>query len=588
MKTALGEIPADLVVRNARLVNVNTGEIEPRIDVAVKGGKIALVGDASHCVGKRTEVIDARGGYLAPGLLDAHVHVESSMLTLTQFARAVLPRGTTGVFIDPHEIANVLGLRGIELFVRESKGLPLKVFVEIPPCVPSAPGLETTGAELGLEDVVKALKFENVVGLGEVMDFASVLAGKEEIFRKIAAAENAGKVIEGHAPGLLGRKLAAYICAGIESDHEISTGEEAIEKLRRGMVLEIREGSVAKDLSTVAKSILKRKLDTRRCLLVTDDIHPHDLLEKGHMDRVIRRAIEEGIDPVRAIQMASVNTAEHFGVSELGSLSPGKAADMIAIKDLQKFEVDRVFVNGILVAEGGKLLVQLPQFVYPKFVRESVRLRKKLTARDFIVKSDRSSGKIEVRVISVREGEITTGHEVRRLEVKNGEVNPDPARDIARVAVVERHRKTGNIGLGFVRGFGIKKGALASSVGHDTHNIIVIGIDRTDMVCAVNEIAGLGGGLVTISGEKTTAKLGLPIAGLMSDGPVEEVSEALEKLHLAAKRLGAKLRSPFMAMAFLSLAVIPKLRITDKGLVDVEKSKLVAPIMKHEIKEKIK
>jgi adenine deaminase len=584
MKTALGEISADLVVRDAHLVNVNTGEIEPHIDVAVKGGKIALVGDASHCVGKRTEVIDARGGYLAPGLLDAHVHVESSMLTITQFARAVLPRGTTGVFIDPHEIANVLGLRGIELFVRESKGLPLRVFVEIPTCVPSAPGLETTGAGLEPKDVARALRLENVVGLGEVMDFASVLVGKEEIFRKIAAAGNAGKVIEGHAPGLLGRKLAAYICAGIESDHEISTGEEAIEKLRRGMVLEIREGSVAKDLSTVAKSILERKLDTRRCLLVSDDIHPHDLLEKGHMDRVIRRAIEEGIDPVRAIQMASVNTAERFGVSELGSLSPGKAADMITIKDPQKFEVDRVFVNGVLVAEGGKLLVQLPRFVYPKFVKESVRLRKKLTARDFIVKSDQSSGKIKVRVISVRESEITTGHEVRRLEVKNGEVNPDPARDIARVAVVERHRKTGNIGLGFVKGFGIKKGALASSVGHDAHNIIIIGIDRTDMVCAVNEIVRLRGGLVTISGKKTTARLELPIAGLMSDEPVEKVSEALGKLHLAAKRLGAKLRSPFMTMAFLPLAVIPKLRITDKGLVDVEKSKLVEPIMKHEMK----
>jgi adenine deaminase len=345
------------------------------------------------------------------------------------------------------------------------------------------------------------------------------------------------------------------------------------------MKLEIREGSVVQGLSTLIKPILRQGLDTHHCLLATDDIHPRDLLEEGHMDRVVRRAIEEGVAPVRAIQMASINTAEHFGVSELGSISPGKAADMIAVKDLHKFKVDKVFVNGALAARDGKLLIQLPRFAYPKFARESVRLRRKLTPRDFIVRPGETSGKIKVRVILVREGEIITGCEVMELEVKDGEVVPDPARDILRVAVVERYRKTGNVGLGFVKGFGIKEGALASSVGHDAHNIIVVGIGRADMVCAVNEIVRLGGGLVVALNGRTIAELGLPIAGLMSDKSTEEVSAELEKLHLAANRLGAELKSPFMTMAFLSLAVIPKLRVTDKGLVDVEKFKLVEPII---------
>lgn len=577
---ALGRIPSDLVIKGARLVNVNTTEIEEHVDIAVKDGRIALVGDASHCVGKQTIVIKARGEYFAPGLLDAHIHIESSMVTLTQFARAVLPRGTTGVFVDPHEIANVLGLRGIRLLIEESKRLPLKVFVEISSCVPSAPGLETTGAELGLKDIASALKLRNVVGLAEVMNFPGVLAGDEKVHRKIAAARSAGKVVEGHAPGLLGRELAAYISAGIGSDHESFTEKEAVEKLRRGMKLEVREGSVAKNLSTLIKPILKQKLDMRHCLLATDDRHPHDLLREGHMDHVVRRAIEEGVDPIRAIQMATINTANHFGISDIGDLSPGKIADILVVKDLGKFEVKKVFANGRLVAENGKLLLTLQQRAYPKFVKNSVRLKKKITPADFVVKSPLALERVNVRVIGVIEGEITTEHKILNLQVKNGEVMPDIARDVIRVAVVERHRRTGNIGLGFVRGFGMKKGALASSVGHDAHNITVVGINPEDMAVAVNEVVRYGGGQVAVLKGSLIAKVELPIAGLMSDRRIQDVSAQLEMLHRAARRCGVKLKSPFMVMSFLPLAVIPRLRITDKGLVDVEKFGLVDLIVK--------
>ncbi len=577
---ALGRIPSDLVIKGARLVNVNTTEIEEHVDIAVKNGRIALVGDASHCVGKETKVITAGGEYFVPGLLDAHIHPESSMVTLTQFARAVLPRGTTGVFVDPHEIANVLGLRGIKLLIEESKRLPLKVFVEISSCVPSAPGLETTGVELGLKDIASALKLRNVVGLAEVMNFPGVLAGNEKVHRKIAVARNAGKVVEGHAPGLVGRELAAYISAGIESDHESFTEKEAVEKLRRGMKLEVREGSAAKNLTTLIKPILKLKLDTRHCLLATDDRHPYDLLREGHMDHVVRRAIDEGVDPIKAIQMATINTANHFWISDIGDLSPGKIADILVVEDLRKFEVKKVFANGRLVAENGKLLLTLQQRAYPKFVKNSVRLKKKITPSNFVVKSALALGLVKVRVIGVIEGEIVTEHKILSLQVKNGEVMPDLARDVVRVAVVERHRRTGNIGLGFVRGFGMKRGALASSVGHDAHNITVVGINPEDMAVAVNEVVRCGGGQVVVLKGIPTAKLELPIAGLMSDRSIQDVSAQLEMLHRAARRCGVKLESPFMSISFLPLAVIPRLRITDMGLVDVEKFGLVDLIVK--------
>jgi adenine deaminase len=571
---ALGKKSADVVIKGGWLVNVNTGEVE-KADVALKGRRVALVGDAGHCVGKGTEVISAKEKYLVPGLLDAHVHIESSMLTLTQFARAVLPRGTTGVFIDPHEIANVLGMKGVRLMLDESRALPLKVFITLPSCVPSAPGLETAGAELGPAEIAEGLGWERVVGLGEVMNFPGVLAGDRRMHGEIQEALKRHRVVEGHAPGLLGRELSAYIAAGVRSDHESFTPEEAVEKLRLGMGLEIREGSAAKNLAALLKPILKLKLDTRHCLLATDDRHPADLLKEGHMDHVVRRAIEEGLDPVKAVQMATINTAEHFGVSdELGSISPGKLADVLILDDFERMGVERVIADGRLVAARGRLVARLPAPRRPRFALRTMNL-KRARAEDFEVRVSKGAKRVRARVIGVVEGEIITERRVVPLRVEDGLVMQDLDRDIARAAVVERHRATGNIGLGFVCGFGIKEGALASSVAHDAHNVIVVGASEGDMAVAVNEVARLGGGQVVVRGGKILAGLGLPIAGLMSDEPLKVVSSKLEGLHRAARGLGIGLRAPFMHLSFLPLAVVPKLRITDKGLVDVERFKLV-------------
>lgn len=572
---ALGKVPADLAIKNGRLVNVNTCEIEDSVEVAVKGKRIALVGDAKHCIGEDTVVIDAKGRYLVPGLLDAHVHIESSMVTVTQFARAVLPRGTTGVFIDPHEIANVLGMRGIRLMLDEGKDLPLKVFVTLPSCVPSAPGLETTGAEIGPAEIAEGLKWERVVGLAEVMNFPGVLAGDPKMHGEIEATLEQRGAVEGHAPGLLGKELCAYIAAGVGSDHESFAREEAIEKLRLGMKLEMREGSAAKNLADLIKPILELRLDTRHCLLATDDRHPEDLLREGHMNHVLRRAIEEGVDPVRAIQMATINTAEHFGVEEdLGSISPGKLADVLIVDDLQKFEIRAVVANGKLVAKNGRLLKELPAPSYPKFARDTMNL-KRVRSEDFAISAPIKAGRVNVRVIGLIEGQVITEHEIAALDVEDGRIRPDLASDILKVAVVERHRATGNIGLGFVRGFGMREGAIASSVGHDAHNITVVGVSDPEMAAAVNAVAKMGGGQVALRGDKVLAKVELPIAGLMSDKPVESISAQLKRLHRVARDLKIRVKSPFMRLSFLPLAVMPKLRITDKGLIDVEKFRLV-------------
>jgi len=575
IRVALGREPANIVIKGGCLVNVDTAEIEDGVDVVLKGKRITLVGDGRHCIGKGTAVVKAEGKYVAPGLLDAHVHVESSMVTVTQFARAVLPHGTTGVFIDPHEIANVLGMLGVKMMLDEGADLPLKVFTTLPSCVPSAPGLETTGAEIGPADIAEGLKWEWVVGLGEVMNFPGVLAGDKKMHGEIQAALDRHRVVEGHAPGLLGKRLSAYVAAGMRSDHESSTREEAIEKLRLGMKLEIREGSAAKNLKLLVKPILELKLDTRHCLLATDDRHPADLAKEGHMDHVIRRAIEEGIDPVRAIQMATINTAEHFGMDgELGSISPGKLADILIVNDIEKFSVEKVIADGRLVAEGGRLVIKFPAPRYPKFAKRTMNL-KQVTPEDFDVRAPVRKGEVKVRMIGLVEGQVFTEHEIAPLKVEDGLVKPDPVNDIVKVAVVERHRATGNIGRGFVRGFGMKRGAIASSVGHDAHNITVVGTNGRDMAVALKEVVRMGGGQVVVNKGKVLARVELSIAGLMSDKPVEEVSSELEVLHKAAKRLGIKLKSPFMRLSFLPLAVIPKLRITDKGLVDVEKFKLV-------------
>ncbi len=581
VSTALGREKADLVVRNSKLVNVYTRELLVGIDVAVKGDRIALVGDATHAIGPSTVVMDATDKYLAPGFLDGHVHVESSMLTVTQFARVVLPRGTTGVFIDPHEIANVLGLDGVRMMLEESRGLPLRVFICIPSCVPAiSPEFETAGAEIGPKEIGEALGWEGVVALGEVMNYPGVLAGDERMHLEIRAALKAGKVVEGHSSGLLGKELAAYAAAGMSSCHESTQELEALQRARLGMWVMAREGSAWRDLADVIRAYTARGIDGRRFVLVSDDRHPEDLLREGHMDHILRRAVEEGVDPLAAIQMATLNTAEHFGLDrDLGGIAPGKFADMVLLSNLHEFSVDAVIAGGRMVAKRGRLLVDLPRFRYPQRARRTMNVGGRLTPRDLTVRAPLERGKVRVHVIGVSEGKVTTRHLVEELEAIDGEVSPDARKDIAKVAVVERHKATGNIGLGFVKGFELERGALASTVAHDSHNLLVMGVNDHDMAFAANKLIEVGGGMVAVGEGKVLALVELPIAGLMSEKGAEEVSEEVVALKEAWAKLGCKMVSPFMTMSLLALPVLPELRITDKGLIDTVEFRRISTLV---------
>jgi adenine deaminase len=569
---ATGKVPADVVIRTGRLVNVITGEILDGMDVAVRLGRIALVGDVSLCIGKDTKVIDAEGFYLVPGFLDGHLHIESSMVTVSQFARAVLPCGTTAVFMDPHEIANVLGMDGIRLMIEEGRNLPLKVYATMPSCVPAAPGLEDAGAKITPSDVRCAMAWDEVVGLGEMMNFPGVLARDEDVMSKIAETLKAGKVVTGHyASPDLGPNLSAYASCGIISDHESVTWQESLAKLRLGMYAKLREGSGWRDIKATVKSYTETGVDPRRIVLVTDDVHPDTLLTLGHVNHVVRRAIEEGTPPVVAIQMATINAAECFGMScDLGSITPGKFADILFIRDLADPRPEKVMADGEIVAENGRMLVEFPRQTYPEYATGSVCLARPVIRDDFSVKAGVSGKNVRIRVIQVTEGQAVTKHiEAELTPDGNGEIHASHDEDLAKVAVIERHKATGTMALGFVKGFGLQSGAVASTVAHDSHNLLVVGMDDGDMVVAANTLAEAGGGMVVVKDGKVLAILPLPIAGLMSDEPVEEVQSNVDRLAQAWKALGCQLASPFMTMALLSLPVIPELRITNRGLVDV-------------------
>jgi len=575
--TALGREKADFVIRNVTHVNVYTGELLEGVDIAIKGDRIALVGNAEHTIGNITQVLDARGLYAAPGFLDGHVHIESSMLTVTQFARVVVPRGTTGVFADPHEIANVLGLEGIRLMMDEARNLPLKVYICIPSCVPaSTPELETAGAAVTAEEVEEALGWEGVVALGEVMNYPGVLLGDEEVHRKIQATLRAGKPVEGHSPGILNAELAAYTAAGPSSCHEETRSVEAVQRLRMGMYAMMREGSGWRDLHEVVKAVTVEGLNPRRAILVSDDRHPEDLIREGHMDYIIRRAIEEGVDPVTAIQMATLNTAEHYRLDhEIGGIAPGRKADVVLFEDLRRIRVRMVVSDGMLVAKDGVLMVRPAQPTYPERVRKSVRLKRPATPEDFTIKAPVEEGTVKAHVIGVEEGKAVTKHLIVDVKAEGGVVDADVDRDVIKVAVLERHKRTGNMGLGLVRGFGIRCGAVASTVAHDSHNLIVMGVDSRDMAYAVNRLAEVGGGMIAVKSGETLALLELPIAGLMSEENAEAVSQKVEKLQQAWRKLGCTMKSPFMNLSLLALPVIPEIRITDKGIVDVKQFKTI-------------
>jgi len=556
---AKGESPADLLLANARVVNVFTGEIESG-NVAIYGDRIAGVGNYHQA----KQVLDLEGRYLAPGLINGHTHLESSMLDVGQYARAVVPHGTLTIVTDLHEIVNVCGLEGIRYVLDYARRLPLELFLMAPSCVP-ATHLETSGASLGAGDIRRILRWKGCIGLGEMMNFPGVLAGDEGVLSKISLTE--GKIIDGHAPGVTGKNLAAYIAAGIYSDHESVSLEEAGEKLRQGMHVMIREGSSEKNLEALLPLVTDKTY--KRCLFVVDDRSAVDLLRDGDIDAVVRKAIHLGLDPVRAIQMATINSAEYFRLDRLGAIAPGYMANLMVLNDLSRLQIDTVFYRGCLIAEKGETLFPIRR---PK----GGGLTNTVNIKPFHLESLRlpASGETEP-VIEVVPGQIITRKRIEKVKVVDGVIVPDTERDILKLVVVERHRASGNIGLGMVAGFGLKKGALASSIAHDSHNIVAVGTSDGDIFTAVKEIERLQGGLVVAVDGKVLASLALPIAGLLSIEPLETVVNKLEGLERIARDLGTTLPSPFATLSFLALPVIPELRLTDLGLVDVNAFKLV-------------
>ena len=567
---AMGRSPADTVIRNGRWVNVHSGEIIPETGVAIVGGRFAYVGpDAAHAIGPATKVIDAGGRYLVPGLCDGHMHVESGMVTVTEFARAVIPHGTTTMFIDPHEIANVLGLPGVKLMHDEAAGLPINVLVQMPSCVPSAPGLEHAGGSLGVEDVKEAMTWPNIIGLGEMMNFPGVTRGDATMLGEIAAAQGARKTVGGHyASPDLGRPFHAYAVGGPADDHEGTRLEDAVARVRQGMKAMLRLGSAWYDVAAQIKAVTELGLDSRNFILCTDDSHSGTLVNDGHMNRVVRHAIAQGLRPVTAIQMASLNTAEHFGMEkELGSIAPGRRADLLLTTDLASLPIDLVLARGRVLAENGKLTADIPAYAYPKSARNTVKLRGELKADDFDIAAPKGANEVKARVIGVIENQAPTRALERRLKVRNGLVESD--NDVCQIALVERHRGTGAVTNGFVSGFNYKVPcAVASTVAHDSHHMIVVGTDKASMALAANALAEVQGGVVVVRDGKVAALVELPIAGLMSDERAEIVAKKTAKMVDAMRACGCKLNNAFMQHSLLALVVIPELRISDEGLID--------------------
>jgi adenine deaminase len=559
LKTSPGDPPCDLLLANARIVDVFSGEIIPG-SVAVSGGRIAGIGAYPA---RRT--VDLGGRYLAPGLIDAHVHIESAMAGVGEFARAVVVRGTTAVVADPHEIANVLGAEGIRYMLESARGQPVEVYYTLPSCVP-ATDMETAGARLAAADLEPFFSDPRIVALGEMMNYPGVLHGDPEVLKKIEAARRHGKPVDGHAPGLSGKDLATYVAAGITSDHECTTAAEALEKLSAGMHVMIREGTGARNLSALLPIVTERS--SRRLMWCTDDRHPHDLLREGHVDSIVAAAIRGGVAPVTAIRMATLNPAERFGLTHLGAVAPGRQADLVVFSDPAAFRVEEVYARGELAASNGRLSAGVRT---PAPVPVPPSMKVDLSALDFSL----TAGGRRLRVIEVIADQIVTRQSIASAPVAGNRLVSDPSRDLLKIAVVERHTGSGRVGLGVVRGIGLRQGALASSVAHDSHNIIVAGATDADMRAAVEAVVEMGGGIAAAAGGRVVARLALPVAGLMSLEPVQAVSAAMDRLLGAARDLGSPLKDPFMTLSFLALPVIPELKITDRGLVDVREFKRV-------------
>jgi adenine deaminase len=562
---ARGDQPADLLLANAQLVNVLSGEVHPA-DIAIAGAHIVGVGSGYQA----REVVDLEGRHVCPGLIDAHVHVESAMVPPREFARAVLPHGVTTVVTDPHEIANVLGLDGIRFMLEDAKGTPFTMYVNASSCVPATP-MGTSGASLSASDLAELRSAPSVLGLAEVMNFPGVVSGDEGVLDKLRAFED--RVIDGHCPGLTGKELNAYVAAGITSDHECTTVDEAREKLRLGMTLYLREATNARNLKALLPLVTVE--NERRICFSTDDRQPSDLLEEGSIDHMVRMAIQEGVAPVTAIRMATLNAAEHFRLHDRGAVAPGRRADLVVLSNLDEPQAQSVYVAGMLGARNGKMLELAPPSVSGRAgPRNTVRVD--WPGVDLTIQADGNRGRGGVRVIGIVPDQLVTEHLVMDPTIEDEKAVADPSRDLLKMAVIERHGRSGTVGLGFVTGLALARGAIAGTVAHDHHNLIVIGADDESMLTAAHAVADAGGGQAAAHGSDVLAVLPLPIAGLMSDRPIEEVRGQIDVLIAAAHSLGSPLHDPFMAMSFLSLEVIPSLKLTDKGLVDVEKFEIVS------------
>lgn len=577
---------ADLVLKGGYVINTITREIY-EADVALKGEYILMVGDAGDLIGKGTEVVDVTGKFVSPGFIDSHMHFESSMLTCTEFSRLSIPTGTTTIVADPHEIGNVLGVHGMKEMIKEAKTLPNQIYFQVPAAVPDAPGLETSGFEVNSKHMAELLNDPYVGGIGEIQSFSNVQPVYknapeliDDLVAAVAYAQSIGKNVDGNAPGLFGKELAAHIISGGTdvSCHETTTKEEMMEKLRYGVSVFIREGSSQRNMAECIRAITEEGMDSRRAILVTDDMVPEDLLKDGHMNDVIRRTIAQGIDPVEAIQMVTINPATHFGFKDVGILAPGKRANIAVIDDLNEMTIDQVYLNGELAAEKGELTIDLGNYTYPESVKKSVK-REPVKEGDLHIKAKGSRAR--VRAIVAIPDQNLTGAEEFTLNVKNGIVQPCLQQDVLPIMVVERHGRTGNVGKAFLHGFKLQSGAIAESVAHDTHNIIVTGTNYADMVTAVNRVIAMDGGIAMIKDGRVVGDLPLRVGGLITDELTgQEVSEKIAELtRLAREELGCELHVPFMHLSFWSLVTSPEWKITDMGLIDVDKFEILDPVI---------
>jgi len=571
---AMGRKPANMVIRNGRWVNVQSGEIIPNTDIAIAKERIAFVGaDASHTIGDSTQIIEAEDQYLVPGLLDGHMHVESGMVTVTEFMRAVIPHGTTGMFVDPHEIANVFGLKGVKLMVDEAARQPIHVRVQMPSCVPSAPGLETPGATLGPDEVAEAMTWEGIIGLGEMMNFPGVFNSDGKMHSEIAETRLAGKVVGGHyASSDLGLPFHGYAAGGPEDDHEGTRMEDAVSRVRQGMKVMLRYGSAWHDVAEGVRAITEKGLDPRHFILCTDDSHSETLVNDGHVNRAVLQAIAHGVPPITAIQMVTINTAEHFGVArDMGMIAPGRYADILLVSNLTNLTTEMVIAKGNVVAKENQLLIEMPDHPYPDWVTKSVHLGHKLSAQDFQLQSPKVST-VKANIIGVIENQAPTRHLTMDVPVQDGEVHVNMERDIAKIALVERHKGTGGVTVGLVHGFGFNtQCAVGSTVAHDSHHMIVVGTNEDDMATAANELARIQGGQIVVRQGEVIGQVELPIAGLMSNERSDVVAKKAKTVLDGFRACGCKMNNPNMQLSLLALVVIPELRISDLGLVDVTK-----------------